>query len=111
MRESLSNQEASMTDCTPAKDPNRSTPRVLVLCNSPETGPAWVYCLQQKQMHAVLEVSPENIMLRLEEQIPDLVIIDISRLNTSIFSSTKNLIKDVRAEIANPILLLSSRRE
>jgi two-component system, OmpR family, response regulator RegX3 len=100
-----------MTDCANIKNPDRSIPRVLVLCNSPETGPAWVYCLQQKQIHAILETSTANILVRLEEQIPDLVIIDISRLTTNSFSSTKNLIKDLRSEIANPILLLSSRQE
>jgi len=89
----------------------QAAPKVLVICKCPDTGPAWAYCLRQKQMQVILETSPTNAMRRMADQAPDLLVIDVAILSTSVFTSTKSLIKDLRGETANPILLLSSRQD
>jgi DNA-binding response OmpR family regulator len=89
----------------------QAVPKVLVICKSPDTGPAWAYCLQQKHMQVILETSPANALQRMAEQTPDLLVIDVAKIGTGAFASTKNLIKDLRGETANPILLLGSRQD
>lgn len=58
-----------------------------------------------------METSPENVMQRNTDLTPDLLVIDISRLTTSVFNATRNMIKELRCITANPILLLSSRQD
>jgi len=89
----------------------QAAPKVLVICKDPDTGPAWAYCLKQKQMQVILETSPTNARQRMTDQAPDLLVIDVAILSTSVFTSTKSLIKDLRGETANPILLLASRQD
>jgi two-component system KDP operon response regulator KdpE len=89
----------------------QAAPKVLVICKCPDTGPAWAYCLRQKQMQVILETSPTNVLQRMADQTPDLLIIDLAKLGTGVFTSIKNLIKDLRGETANPILLLASRQD
>ena len=89
----------------------KALPKVLVVCKCPDTGPAWAYFLQQKQMQVILETSLANTMQRMTEQTPDLLVIDMAKLGTGVFTSFKHLIKDLRNETANPILLLASRQD
>jgi DNA-binding response OmpR family regulator len=89
----------------------QDAPKVLLMCKCPDTGPAWAYFLQQKQIKVILETSPANIMQRMAEHTPDLLVIDLAKLGTGVFASIKNLIKDLRGETANPILMLASRQD
>jgi two-component system KDP operon response regulator KdpE len=89
----------------------QDAPKVLLMCKCPDTGPAWAYFLQQKQIKVILETSPANIMQRMAEHTPDLLVIDAAKLGTGVFASIKNLIKDLRGETANPILMLASRQD
>jgi len=92
-------------------DLDQPIPIVMVLCNSPDTGAAWAFCLQQKNIQVILETSPVNILQRITDLTPDLLVIDLSRLTTNVLNSTRILIKDLRNQIASPILMLSSRQE
>ena len=85
----------------------QDTPKVLVFCTCPDTGPVWAFSLQQKKMRVVLETSTAKAIQRWEQVIPDLIILDIE--DTS--HSALKLIKELRQETSIPILLLTPRRE
>ena len=75
-------------------------PVILMLSDRPETGPMWVFSLQRKNWTVILEASWDKAIDRLQEQIPDLVLIDTQRPNESILA----LIRKLRAETVTPIL-------
>ena len=81
-------------------------PRVLIVSNQQTTGPLWVFSLQQQNLHVVLESNPANTLQRCEMETPDLIILDINLPE----SQTVELIKNLRAEMVTPILLLAPVR-
>jgi two-component system response regulator MtrA len=86
-------------------------PKVLIICDYPNSGPVWAFCLQRNhQMDVVLETSYPlaQVFHRWEEEIPDLLIIDMSDPN---MDAAINLVKSLRKEIIMPILLLSTGQE
>src|SRR5512147_1170739 len=81
-------------------------PRVLIVSNQQTTGPLWVFSLQQQSLHVMLEPVPANTLRRCELETPDLIILDINLAETQII----DLIKNLRAEMVTPILLLTSAK-
>jgi DNA-binding response OmpR family regulator len=77
-------------------------PTILVISDRPETGPLWVFSLQRKNWTVILESNLDKAEFRLLEQIPDLVLFDTQRPDERIL----NLVRKLRAETANPILML-----
>jgi len=84
------------------EDISKKLPRALIICNDPYTGPVWTSALTQKRIHTILELSFANAFKRFDEIIPDLVIIDV----TGSIPSALDLLKQLRNEAINPILLL-----
>jgi two-component system KDP operon response regulator KdpE len=78
------------------------SPTILIISDRPETGPLWVFSLQRKNWTVILESSLDNALERLQEQIPDLVLIDTQRPNEYIL----NLVRKLRVETVAPILML-----
>lgn len=81
-------------------------PRVLIVSNQQTTGPLWVFSLHQQKLHVVLEPDPSNTLRRCEMETPDLIILDLSMTESQILE----LIKNLRAEMVVPILLLTSAK-
>jgi DNA-binding response OmpR family regulator len=81
-------------------------PKVLVVSNQQTTGPLWVFSLQQQKLNVLLEADPAHALQRCEVETPDLVILDISLPEAGMLE----LIRGLRAEILNPILMLSPVR-
>src|ERR1041384_7159416 len=81
-------------------------PKVLIVSNQQTTGPLWVFSLQQQKLNVVLEAVPSNTLSRCETEFPDLIILDISPPEERILE----LIRELRAEMLTPILLLASAR-
>jgi two-component system response regulator MtrA len=83
-----------------------STPKVLIVSNQQTTGPLWVFSLQQQKLNVALEAVPSNTLSRCETEFPDLIILDINLPEAQILE----LIRDLRAEMLTPILLLAPAR-
>jgi two-component system, OmpR family, response regulator MtrA len=81
-------------------------PKVLVVSNQQTTGPLWVFSLQQQQLNVLLEADPAHALQRCEAESPDLIILDISLPEVQMLE----LIRGLRTEILNPILMLSPIR-
>ena len=81
-------------------------PRVLIVSNQQTTGPLWVFSLQQQSLHVILEADPSNTLKRCEMETPDLIILDVNLPE----EQTVDLIKNMRAEMVTPILLLTPPR-
>ena len=77
-------------------------PTILVISDRPETGPLWVFSLQRKNWTVILESSLDQGVSRLLEQVPDMVLIDTQKPDERVL----NLIRRMRAEMVNPILIL-----
>ena len=82
------------------------SPKVLVVSNQQTTGPLWVFSLQQQNLNVVLEADPTRTQLRCEMEAPDLIILDIQFPE----DQTLDLIRNLRADMLTPILLLTSVR-
>lgn len=82
------------------------TPKVLVVSNQQTTGPLWVFSLQQQKLNVLLESEAGNALQRCENESPDLIILDIHQPE----AETLELIKNLRAELLTPILLLTPVR-
>lgn len=82
------------------------TPKVLIVSNQQTTGPLWVFSLQQQKLNVALESFPANTLSRCEAESPDLIILDISMPEAQILE----LLRDLRAELLTPILLLAPAR-
>jgi len=81
-----------------------NNPKILVISNLRTTGPLWAANLQQlAHVRVVYEPLPENALLRFAEVIPNLVIIDVDLP----LGAVTQLVKNLRSETLNPILLLS----
>jgi two-component system, OmpR family, response regulator MtrA len=81
-------------------------PKVLVVSNQQTTGPLWVFSLQQQKLNVMLEADPAHAIQRCEVESPDLVILDISLPEAGLLE----LVRALRVEILNPILMLSPFR-
>ncbi len=81
-------------------------PRVLIVSNQQTTGPLWVFSLQQQNLYVVLESDPAKTLQRCEMETPDLIIMDISLPEAQLV----DLIKNLRAELIAPIILLTPPR-
>ena len=81
-----------------------SAPKVLIVSNKQNTGPLWVFSLQQQKLTAVMEPNPSNALQRWEKEVPDLILLDLNLPNVS----TLELIRSLRREMLIPILLLTS---
>src|ERR1044071_7434950 len=82
------------------------TPKVLIVSNQQTTGPLWVFSLQQQKLNVALEAVPGNTLARCEAEFPDLIIIDVNLAEAQILE----LIRELRAELLTPILLLAPAR-
>jgi len=82
------------------------TPKVLIVSNQQTTGPLWVFSLQQQKLNVALEATPTNTLARCEAEFPDLIILDINLPEAQILE----LIRNLRAELLTPILLLAPAR-
>lgn len=78
-------------------------PKVLVVSNQQATGPLWVFSLQQLRLNVVLESEPIHALQRCEIESPDLIILDVNMPEGEILE----LIKNLRAELLTPILVLT----
>jgi len=79
-------------------------PKVLVISNLRTTGPLWAMNLQQLgNLNVVFEPIAENALSRFAEVIPNLIIMDVNLPD----AATINLIRSLRNETTNPILLLT----
>ena len=83
-----------------------STPKVLIVSNQQTTGPLWVFSLQQQKLNVALEAEPAHTLARCEAESPDLIILDINLSE----AQTLELIRNLRAEMLTPILLLTPFR-
>jgi two-component system alkaline phosphatase synthesis response regulator PhoP len=80
------------------------TPKVLVASNCLTTGPLWAPVFETRSIEIIRESNLTNIVNCWEENIPDLVIFDITPLDDHVLQQ----IKDLREEAAVPMLLLTS---
>ena len=87
-------------------DKSGSTPKVLIVSNQQTTGPLWVFSLQQQKLNVALEAVPANTLARCEAESFDLIILDIN----SSEAQTLELIRNLRAEMLTPIVLLTPSR-
>ena len=82
------------------------TPKVLIVSNQQTTGPLWVFSLQQQKLNVALEAVPANTLTRCEAESPSLIILDTNLPE----EQTLELIRNLRAEMLTPILLLTPAR-
>ncbi len=52
-------------------------PKILVVCNSPDTAVLWGFILREKGLNVILERSPERAIDRWSQEMPDVVAIDM----------------------------------
>jgi two-component system response regulator MtrA len=83
------------------------TPKVLIASNSLTTGPLWVPIFETKTIEVIRESNLANIINCWVDNIPDLIIFDITPLD----DHALHLIKDLREEAAVPVLLLTACRD
>jgi two-component system response regulator MtrA len=83
------------------------TPKVLVASNSLTTGPLWAPIFETKSIEVIREPNLANIVNCWVENIPDLIIFDITPLD----ERALHLIKDLREEAAVPVLLLTASKD
>ncbi len=79
----------------------RLGPKIYIICNQGDTGPAWGYILRQKGVSVVMETSPERAIDHWSEELPDLVVIDVDASH----SDRVGLCKQLRAVSVGPILV------
>jgi DNA-binding response OmpR family regulator len=79
--------------------------RVLLVSDNPEMARIWAYSLAQRRIEAILAASPSDALKQTAEQLPDVIIVEVSA--PSQFDAI-GLCRRLRAEAANPILLLHS---
>lgn len=52
-------------------------PKILVVCNCPDTGVLWGFILREKGLNVILERSPARAIDRWSQEMPDVVAIDV----------------------------------
>jgi DNA-binding response OmpR family regulator len=82
-------------------------PKVVITCDNGETGALWAYALRQKNVEVTQVSTLEETMKSIPEEVPDLVLIDVSgeRLDGL------ELVRRLRAEAVAPIVLFSARSD
>lgn len=83
------------------------TPKILVASNSLTTGPLWAPIFETKSIEVIRESNLANVVNCWVENIPDLIIFDISPLD----EHALQLIKDLREEAAVPVILLTASKD
>jgi len=82
-------------------------PKILLVSNQQTTGPLWAFSLQKQQnLDVALEAAFDKAILRVNEENPDLIVLDISAPENEILE----LIKKLRVETVVPIMLLTNIR-
>ena len=79
----------------------RLGPKIYIICNQGETGPAWGYVLRQRGVTVAIETSPERALERWGDETPDVVVIDISASH----AERLDLCRQLRAVSVGPILV------
>jgi DNA-binding response OmpR family regulator len=77
-------------------------PKILVVCNSPDTAVLWGFILREKGLDVVLERSPERAIDRWSQEMPDVVAIDVECKDQECIS----LCRSFRSISMAPILFL-----
>jgi len=80
---------------------NKGAPSVLIVCNEPSTGPVWGYMIREKNLQAVIETDPNNVIGRCEELAPALTAFDLKLPHLNIL----DLCLKIRAICENPIIV------
>ena len=84
---------------------DRHFPKVLLVTGNPEIGRIWAYSLGQRSIEAILVEQPGDAVRQAAEQLPDVVVVDVY---APAQFDVIGLCRGLRAEVANPILLLHS---
>ena len=82
-------------------DEIKVNPKVLIVCDDPDTSSVWVYILQQKGWITILESCARNMLGRWAEEIPELIVIDLQTSQ----AERIGLCRKLRAASVSPILL------
>ncbi len=75
--------------------------RVFVVCDQSATAPIWGYLIREKGLTAILETSIPRALQRYQEEIPDLIVIDVSVPH----EQRIEICRHFRAQSSSPILL------
>lgn len=81
--------------------------RVLLASDHSTSGALWDFRRQDKNYILVVETNFENVPQRCLTENPNLVILDLARLDERAF----NLIRELRQEVVIPVLVLTSTQE
>ncbi len=79
----------------------RLGPKIFIICNQGDTGPAWGYILRQKGMTVIIETSILLAAERCASEQPDLVVIDVDAKHTERI----DLCRQIRGLSIGPILV------
>ncbi len=79
----------------------RLGPKIYIVCNQGDTGPAWGYILRQKGITVVIETSMQRAVERWAEEAPDLAVIDVDAKHPERIE----LCRQLRGVSVGPILL------
>lgn len=79
----------------------RLGPKIYIVCNQGDTGPAWGYILRQKGITVAVETSLARAVDRWAEEVPDLAVIDVDAKH----SERIELCRQLRGVSVGPILL------
>jgi DNA-binding response OmpR family regulator len=84
-------------------EPKENLPplRVFVVCDQNATAPIWGYIIREKGLTAILETSVTRAMQRYQEELPDLIVIDVSVPH----EQRIEICRHFRAQSNSPILL------
>ncbi len=89
-------------DETENKAGTTHVPKIIVICNQPDTAPVWGYILRKDGMIVVLEKSIEKALDHWSTEMPELTVIDVDAAPLTIVEFCKT----IRAVSVAPILLL-----
>ena len=84
---------------------SKLNPKVMVVCDDPETCQVWAHCLRQKGVEVIACDSAEAALTEWAEEIPDVVVID---MNTPRLDGV-GLCQRLREETIIPVLLFTPR--
>jgi DNA-binding response OmpR family regulator len=79
----------------------RLGPKIYIVCNQGDTGPAWGYILRQKGVSVVMETSVARAVDRWSDEVPDLVVIDVDAKH----NERIELCQHLRSVSVGPILM------
>lgn len=79
----------------------RLGPKIYIVCNQGDTGPAWGYILRQKGVSVVMETSLSRAIDHWADEVPDLVVIDVDARH----DERIELCQQLRSVSVGPILM------